>query len=140
MEVAMPTIEIDFQVFKELTMLRATEVVTYNDVLRSLLELPPAPESSSGSVVGANTPTADALAWVSKGVSFPSGTVFKANYKGAAYTAKVQGGKLLLNGKAYDSLSAAGIAVTKGNVNGWRFWQCKRPCDSAWVVAEAFRA
>ncbi len=35
----MPSIDIDFDIYKELTSLRETEDVTYNDVIRELLEL-----------------------------------------------------------------------------------------------------
>ena len=36
----MPTIEIDFEVFKALTMQREAESISYNDVIRGLLGTP----------------------------------------------------------------------------------------------------
>ncbi len=36
----MPQIDIDFEVFKELTNRRPTEEVTHNDLLQELLKLP----------------------------------------------------------------------------------------------------
>jgi negative regulator of replication initiation len=130
------TIDIDFDVYKALTMQRDSEETSYNDVLRKLLKLPPkhpAPHEEANSV------TTDIAAWVSKGVAFPSGTLFRRTYKGSLYSAKVEQGKLLLNGKTYDSLSSAAMSITKGNVDGWSFWECKRPGDS-WIVAKALRA
>ena len=50
-----------------------------------------------------------------------------ATYKGQHYKANVlKSGYLKLNGKLYDTPSAAGKAIiTKGAVNGWNFWKYK---------------
>jgi negative regulator of replication initiation len=133
------TIEIDFDVFKALTMQRESEETTYNDVLRKLLKLPPkqSPPAAGGKEV--NSVAEESVAWVSKGVAFPSGTLFRKTYKGSLHSAKVEEGKLVLNGKSYDSLSSAAMSITKSNVDGWSFWDCKRPGES-WVIAKALRA
>ncbi|MCY1554878.1 hypothetical protein D9M68_914890 [compost metagenome] len=130
----MHTIEVDFEVYKQLTFRRATEEVTYNDVIRELLGL-----DKVNSGIKPNTRTPSAADWVAKGVRFPSGTEFRATYKGQVHAARVEGGALFLNGKGYDSPSAAAVAITGSAVNGWRFWECRLPGKSSWQLIEALR-
>lgn len=132
-ETTMRTIEVDFDVFKAITMRRASEDVSENDVLRELLGLPPAKGASharSGAVPGD---------WVTKGVRFPAGTEFRAAYKGQTWLARVEGGALVLNGKHFDSPSAAAISITGNPVNGWNFWQCRLPGQASWQIIKALR-
>ena len=129
----MPQIEIDFEVFKALTNRRATENVTYNDVIRDLLELPqpsrPAPSALNGS-----------KPWVVSDTSFPAGTEFTADYKGKTYSGVVKDGKLeLSDGHKFSTPSAAAMHVTQTNVNGWRFWRCKVPGSAQYVLVERLR-
>ncbi|HEX5139525.1 MAG TPA: DUF2924 domain-containing protein [Dehalococcoidia bacterium] len=129
----MPTIEVDFDVFKELTARRPREDVTENDVLRQLLQLParkPAPAAQSGQPAGE---------WVSKGVHFPAGTEFRATYKGRTYLARVENAALVFNGGRYDSPSAAAMAITTVPVNGWTFWEARLPGRTSWQILKAFR-
>ena len=130
----MQTVEVDFDVFKQLTMRRTTEYVSYNDVLRELLGL--GQGSASPSSESAKSSPED---WVAKGVRFPVGTDFRANYKGKVHVARSDGGSLSLNGKQYDSPSAAAMAVTSSPVNGWRFWECRLPGKSSWQLIESLR-
>lgn len=130
----MHTIEVDFDVFKELTVRRATEDVTSNDVLRALLDLEPAEKTK---IV---TGTADGKgAWWVKGVVFPEGTEFRARYKGQIHWGKVQNGALIVHSKRYNSPSAAAVAITGGPVNGWNFWQARLPGQSEWQVIAGLR-
>ena len=129
----MPSIEVDFDVFKTLTAMRPSEEVTENDVLRGMFHLPPktsAPSSSNGQAPGD---------WVAKGVRFPVGTEFRAKYKGETYLARVEGGALLFNGEAFDSPSKAAMAITKSPVNGWVFWECRLPGKSRWQMVKSLR-
>ena len=126
----MLTIEIDFDVWKELTRLRGTESVTYNDVLREVLRLGPGTATDAANCSGA---------WTVKGVTFPEGTEFLTQYKGQKISGRVEGGALVIDGKRYDSPSAAAMSVTGFNVNGWRFWTCKRPGDPSFASMEAYR-
>jgi predicted CopG family antitoxin len=130
----MHTIDVDFEVYKQLTVRRATEQVTYNDVIRELLGI-------KGQAIAAAKPSNGESAedWVAKGVRFPVGTEFRANYKGKVHTARVEGGALALNGKKYDSPSAAAMSVTDSAVNGWRFWECRIPGKSGWQLVENLR-
>jgi hypothetical protein len=133
-EGAMRTIEVDFDVYKELMYLRKSEEVTFNDVLRDLLKLGPAkkPEPTV-STPSTGTP------WISKGVSFPNGTEFRATYKGQVHNAVVDNGALVVGGKRFNSPSAAAVDITGTSVNGWRFWECKRPGHQGWTLITNLR-
>lgn len=129
----MPTIEVDFDVFKALTMRRPSEDVSENDVLRQLLGLP----SRGSATMPAPVPAPGD--WITKGVRFPAGTEFRTSYKGQTYLARVEGGALVLNGKRFDSPSAAAMAVTGNPVNGWTFWECRLPGQGGWRMARNLR-
>lgn len=129
----MYTIEVDFEVYKQLTVKRPTEDVTYNDVIRELLGLG---QSKPGISKAAGPSPED---WVVKGVRFPAGSELRATYKGRIHTGLVQGGSLVLNGKQYESPSAAAVAVTGSAVNGWRFWECKLPGKASWQLIDSLR-
>ena len=129
----METIEIDFDVYKALTIRRESEEVTYNDVLRDLLGLNPAVKEKKMGYDNGGSP------WVVKGVTFPHGTEFRATYKGLVYTGKVENGALVVDGKRFSSPSAAAGSITNNLVNGWIFWECKLPGQSYWVTAKQLR-
>ncbi len=130
----MVAIDVDFDVFKELTFRRASEEMTENEVIRELLCLERAPSQARPSFA-----EPDGIPWVTKGVSFPHGTEFRTNYKGQEYLGRVQNGALVVNGKRYGSPSAAAVAITGNPVNGWRFWECKLPGFSRWRLAASLR-
>jgi hypothetical protein len=130
----MPTIEVDFDVFKALTMRRPSEEVTENDVLRRLLGLP----SRKGAALAPGV--AASGDWVTKGVRFPAGTEFRAAYKGQTHLARVENSALVLNGKRFDTPSAAAMSITANKpVNGWTFWQCRLPGQAGWKMIKALR-
>jgi hypothetical protein len=129
----MPTIEVDFDVYKALTARRPSEEVTENDVLRDLLRLP----RKTASATTKNLPSADD--WVIKGVRLPTGTELRATYKGQTHLARVADGTLLLNGKRFDSPSAAAMSITDHPVNGWIFWQCRLPDQGKWIALRDLR-
>ncbi len=129
----MRTIEIDFEVYKQLTLRRASEDVTPNDVIRELLGLPNEGKNTQ------KPQEKNKKTWSTKGVSFPHGTHFRADYKGQTYNAVVENGSLLLNGKNYTSPSSAAISITGNSVNGWIFWECKMPGESSWHLIKKYR-
>jgi predicted CopG family antitoxin len=131
----MPSIEIDFEVYKQLTVRRAREDHSYNDVIRELLGLPRASDSSSG---GSHAGGASDD-WVVKGVRFPAGTQFRGHYKGRLLTGRVENGRLVVNGNSFSSPSAAAMSQTSGAVNGWTFWEFCRPGKSTWAPMTAAR-
>ncbi|HVU00015.1 MAG TPA: hypothetical protein VHE33_21120 [Acidobacteriaceae bacterium] len=131
----MPQIDIDFEVFKELTNRRPTEDVTYNDVLRELLKLPkPTGKSTKpGTVLGSKP-------WIVSDTTFPVGSEFIADHKGKTYSGIVKDGKLeLSDGSKFTTPSAAAMHITGTNVNGWRFWKCKLPGTSHFLLLERLR-
>jgi hypothetical protein len=118
-------IDIDFEVFKALTLRRETEAVSYNDVIRQLLGLP-APAAGTGEA----TPTSG---YTAAGRFLPNGTALRVRYKGEHYTAEIADGRIRHEtGRTSLSLSAAAKKITKNNVNGLRFWEAKRPGDLTW--------
>ncbi|HXH49681.1 MAG TPA: hypothetical protein VNM47_10065 [Terriglobia bacterium] len=126
----MQQIEIDFDVFRELTNRRKTEDVTYNDVIRGLLGLRKAPKPT----VNGGKP------WVVSSTSFPVGSQLTVSYKGKDYSGTVKDGKLELeDGRRFSTPSAAAVHITGRNVNGWRFWKCKLPGASQFVLIERLR-
>jgi len=131
--VSMKTIEIDFDVYKAITLRRPTESVTENDVLRELFGLP----TQRQAVAMAAAPAPGD--WITKGVRFPAGTEFRATYKGQTYLARVENGALVLDGKRYDAPSAAAMSITRVNVNGWNFWECRLPGQAAWRLISQMR-
>jgi hypothetical protein len=128
----MATIEVDFEVFKELTIRRTSESMTENDVIRSLLGLDATVSKSSAKKQGA-----EGKPWVCKGVVFPHGTEFRATYKGLLHLGTVNQGALVVSGKRFTSPSSAAVSITGNPVNGWRFWECLLPGVQQWkVIAE----
>ena len=77
--------------------------------------------------------------WVSKGVRFPAGTEFRADYKGETHNGKVDGGALVVSGKRFDTPSRAAMSITKNSVNGWDFWECKFPGKTSWQLITTLR-
>lgn len=127
----MASIEIDFDVFKALTVRRPNEGVSYNDVLRELLGL---------ELESAQEKPANAVGCHIKGVFFPDGTAFRVVYKGRTYTAEIRSGVWIGDdNQRRNSPSEAAHAVTGTNVNGWRFWEGRRPGDDGWRKLDTFR-
>lgn len=69
----------------------------------------------------------------------PHGTKLRGVYKGEyEFEAEVRDGKVVWDGEAYNSLSAAAVAAIRSTgsnrvtENGWRFWKRKDPDDGEW--------
>lgn len=154
-------IDIDFDVFKALTMLRRSENDPYNAVLRRVLKLPEQNalvEAAKGKHSGATYEIAsgsaprNALAAFAEGrewdttrnallpagawfdnTFFPDGTRFRATYKGQTFAAEIRGGRWVgSDGIIRTSPSAAAGAISNTTVNGWRFWHALLPDSSNW--------
>ncbi len=128
----MQTIEIDFDVFKAITVRRKHAEITPNDVLREVFGLEPTQEPLTQKAQSGKP-------WVAKGVVFPHGTEFRSFYKGQMYYARVDDGFLVLNGKNFSSPSPAAMSITKNSVNGWKFWECKLPGNHNWQIIISLR-
>ena len=127
-------IEIDFDVFKGLTLRRSTENISYNDVLRELLGLGP----QKNAVISADSASGHGD-WVAKGVCFPNGTEFSASHKGQKYYGKVESGALVVDNKRFHSPTAAAVTIVGYQVNGWTFWKCCMPGKSSWQMIKLLR-
>jgi hypothetical protein len=128
-------IEVDFEVYKALTLRRINEADGENDVMRRLLGLDRPPATNGHAT---QSPQPSSGEWVTKGVRFPTGTEFRADYKGRTYTGRVEEGGLVVNGKKFYSPSAAAVSITGNPVNGWLFWECRLPGHS-WRMLKSFR-
>ena len=139
----MNSIEIDFDVYKKLTNLRETESVTYNDVLRQVLKIStPQNELHSSPInleIQFNSGSTNKNNWTTKGVTFPAGTEFRGHYQGKIVLGRVESGGLKVNGTRYTSPSAAAGAITSTSVNGWIFWECKKPLEDEWQLIDYLR-
>jgi hypothetical protein len=131
------SIEIDFDVYKELTIRRKTEEMTNNDVLREMLNLTPAKHSKES--LSSVSRDSAGIPWVCKGVTFPHGTEFRAEYGGRMYSAKVEDGALVYDGQRYKAPSPAAKAITGNSVNGWTFWEFKMPGKNDWILMDKFK-
>jgi hypothetical protein len=131
----MVAIEVDFDVFKKLTVLRRSEDMTENQVIRELLQLSP----PGGVSLPPKRTVGEGIGWACKGVVFPHGSEFRAVYKGQQFTAMVRNGALEFKGRRYKSPSAAAMAVTESPVNGWVFWECLVPGAAEWRTMASFR-
>ena len=105
-------------------------------VLRDLLQLPRRKSVPDTAPARASPGPG---AWVVKGVRFPAGTEFRAHYKGQTYLGRVTAGALVLEGKSYDSPSAAAVSITGSAVNGWRCWEARQPGEPGWRMIESLR-
>lgn len=131
----MNTIEVDFEVLKALFNRRPTESVTYNDVLRQILGLKSRANSQAVSPVSASSSND----WISKGVRFPVGTEFRAKYKGQTYFGKVEAGALFVKDRSFQAPSEAAGFITHNSVNGWKFWEARRPGEENWRIIKSFQ-
>lgn len=126
----MATIQVDFEVFKELTARRSSEMETENDVIRKLLGLHSVSLESVSLMPGKGRD----LPWVCRGISFPQGTKFRATFRGDLYLGKVDHGSLVVNNERYTSFSAAAVSITGTTVDGWKFWECQLPGTYRWKM------
>src|SRR5262249_161417 len=133
-EKPMASIDVDFDVFKALTVRRQTETMTYNDVIRELLKLPATAQGNAVRPLNGRGP-----GWVQKGVTFPNGTELRVTYKGKTYVAQVANNQMIFDGEAMTSLSEAANRVTRNSVNGWRFWECRFPGETEWRLADSLK-
>jgi len=120
-------IEIDFEVFKALTVRRSSEDHTYNQVLRELLDLPESDSPKQDSEISKSEGR------LLGGRLLPNGTKLRAKYKGQLHFAHIANNELIdENGVSHRSASAAARSVTNNSVNGLTFWEVRRPADVSW--------
>jgi hypothetical protein len=133
---------VDLEVYKQLTAAIESDGQTHNDVLRAILRLDSSPEESPleyepferySVVAEALAASRFPNAFYSRGLALEDGTLLRARYKGQNYRARIVGKKWIDEaGVERPSPSAAAHAITGNSVNGWRFWEGKRPHDKKW--------
>ena len=140
-------IEIDFEVFKQLTARLENEQDTYNEVVRRLLSLPATEvDARLGEIDAPGLP--DVInglggqlggVWFSN-VFFPDGTQFRATYKGRTFRGWIKNSQWIDElGRIRTSPSDAASAISNTNVNGWRFWFARRPADEDWSRLDSLK-
>ena len=138
----MRSVEIDFDVHKRIELARQSFEESPNDVLRRLLGVGDSP------VAFVSVPKAEGpigKAWSGKGVELPHGTLLRMEYNGKVHSGVIENGVWSVEGteSASPSDAAASVARTKEgskpSLNGWNYWQVKRPTDRTWRPINALR-
>jgi hypothetical protein len=134
------TIPIDLEVHKLIETERKSFDEPENDIVRRLLKLKPKSSAPSGHIQSVG-----ARAWSGDGVSLPHGTHLRMAYNGVSHYGEITDGKWLVEGNTFDSPSAAagGAARTRqgssASLNGWSYWEVKRPGDANWIPLKDLR-
>ena len=107
---------------------------TEDQVLRRLLDLPATPTTPKPGDETGGPGFRDAT----YGIHFPEGFEISRTYKGRPFTARVAGGRWLLDadGRLYDSFNRLSQAVIDGNENAWMFWFYQGPDGGRRRIAE----
>ena len=126
----MQQIDVDFEVWKDLTVRRKHEGHSYNAVLRELLGLKPTLDQQLSEAFEAFDTSGKNPGFALRGGELVEGTQLRAVYKGTEHRAIIREGRWVApDGTEYGSPSAAASAISGTNVNGLRFWHAKRPTD-----------
>jgi hypothetical protein len=134
----MRVIEVSDEVFRELQRRAEPFVDTPEDVIRRLLDIDPQASVQREAATGA----ADLVSHAGR---VPHGATLRATYKGREFSAQVANGRVLWNGKVFDSLSSAAVGVIQSTgarrptENGWRFWEVKDPVTGEWKRATEYQ-
>ncbi len=136
------TIEIDFDIHQMIELERKGFDEPEYLALRRLLNLP---DSEAG---GKSAPPADAPSgrpWSGKGVELPHGTELRMEYNGQVFRGYIENGVWVVEGhRAKSPSDAAGSAAmtksgTRPSLNGWIYWEVKRPTDANWRTLKGLR-
>ena len=139
-------IDVDLAVFKALTRKISADGQDHNDVLREILALdspiePEIPESGLDRLAHILGRPMASSGFYSRGLLLPNGTELRARYKGSKHFAKIENDQWIdCDGSTRSSPSAAANSITGTTVNGWRFWEAKRPGDSGWRRLDVLNA
>jgi hypothetical protein len=134
-------IEVDVEVFRFLESRRASFSQTHNDILRELAGL----KSVSSSAPYATSTSPDQGAWSWKGVTLPNGTKLRMSYNGQRHTGEITQGAWHVGGAIYRTPSAAagGVARSKRgapvSLDGWGYWEVKKPDSDRWIPIDRLR-
>lgn len=152
-------IEIDFDVHKKIEEARRSFSDSPNAVLRRLLNIggdeqcserltPMNNELGEASEFTGARPWLDEDSeqpWWGKGVTLPHGTELRMEYRGRLYSGVIENGRWVVEGERFGSPSkaAGGVARTtdgkRPQLNGWIYWQVRRPGDEDWIPINQLR-
>ena len=126
------TIEIDFEIHKAIELERKGFEEPEYIALRRLLNLgSPSSENDTDSIPAGKP-------WRGKDVELPHGTKLRMEYNGQVSRGEIENGIWIVEGKKAKSPSAAAKICnltkegTEPSLNGWIYWEAKRPNDTAW--------
>ena len=134
-------IEIDLEIHKLIEAERRSFDEPPYVALRRLLKLPAIAQQHPQPAPTAGRP------WSEDDVVVPHGSLARMKYARGSqvFEGSFLDGKLVVNGRAFDSLSAAAnaLAVTKDgkrpSLNGWLYWEAKFPGESHWRSLNSMR-
>ncbi|NUJ78935.1 hypothetical protein HUN39_02595 [Methylocystis sp. FS] len=134
-------IEIDVDVYRFLESRRTSFTQSHNDILRAVAGLKStasAPQNSTGN-------GSDHGGWSWKGVTLPNGTKLRMSYNGQTHSGEIVQGAWHVGGAIYRTPSAAagGVARSKKgtpvSLDGWGYWEIKKPDSDRWIPIEKLR-
>lgn len=111
--------------------------------LRRLLKLPELDAVTDISLMQ----EAEGVVWHEDGVSVPHGSLARMSYQRGrqVFEGRFLEGRLVVNGKSFDSLSAAANALAetkegkKTQLNGWNYWEARFPGETHWRSLKEMR-
>ena len=136
------TIEIDFDIHQMIELERKGFDEPEYLALRRLLKLPNL-QATKESVSSVEKPSG--RPWSGKGVELPHGTELRMEYNGQVFRGFIENGIWVVEGhRAKSPSDAAGsVAMTKSggrpSLNGWIYWEVKRPNDANWRTLKSLR-
>lgn len=136
------TIDIDFEVHKRIEAERTSFAETPNHVLRRLLGIEPGENKASVLIAAA---AEHGRSWTGKGVTLPGGTQVRMDYNGQQLAGVIHDGKWIIEGREFSSPSAAASKMCRTrsgaetSLDGWKYWQAKRPGDDKWTSISSLR-
>ena len=126
----MTQISIDLDVYKEIQSRITSFNDTPNQVLRRVF-FPTETVAVEAKGQGINMHV--------RGTVLKDGLKLRKIYKGEFLEAVVDNGKILFNGKRYNSPSKAGCDATGTSVNGWIFWEYLDENSGSWRLLDNLR-
>jgi hypothetical protein len=132
------TIKVDPELHRLIETNRMSGSESPNDVVRRLLQLWPA-------AVTDDEDEASLDAWSGSGVTLPEGTQLRMTYNRQTDYGEIRDGAWLVYNTRYDTPSGAASAVARNKqglntkLDGWRYWQIKRPGERQWTALAELR-
>jgi hypothetical protein len=134
-------IEIDVEVFRFLEGRRTSFTQTHNDILRDLAGLSAVKATTSMDTRNAG----DQGSWSWKGVTLPNGTKLRMSYNGQTHSGEIAQGAWHVGGAIFRTPSAAAGSVARSkkgspvSLDGWEYWEIKKPDSDRWTPIDKLR-